>query len=186
MSDFIESAKNFVNAAVSRTGWEANKQMRQRNKQVEIDKLLEQRQQLLNDLSLAAMNLYQQGALTDPQLSRLCASVLELDSDVRNRETQLQDIKGELYPADQLEPQSSTPNYTPSSSYGTPPASSASSASPVYQSPSASPAYGTPSSAPKPTPVSPAGTTGSQNCPTCGNPLRPNALYCRSCGAKLR
>src|SRR5215469_14875971 len=115
MSDFIESAKNFVNAAVSRTGWEAQKQMRLRNKQSEIDKLLEQRQQLLNDLALTAMNLYQQGALTDAQLSRLCASVIELDHDVRGRETQLQDIKNEAYPVDQFAQPSSTPNYAPPS-----------------------------------------------------------------------
>ena len=30
MSDFMESAKNFVNAAVSRTSWEAQKQLRLR------------------------------------------------------------------------------------------------------------------------------------------------------------
>jgi hypothetical protein len=43
MSDFMESAKNFVNAAVSRTGWEAQKQMRLRGKQGELDTLLQQR-----------------------------------------------------------------------------------------------------------------------------------------------
>ncbi|HEX4208417.1 MAG TPA: hypothetical protein VHZ51_30270, partial [Ktedonobacteraceae bacterium] len=43
MSDFVESARHFVNSAVSRTGWEAQKQLRLRNKQGEIDKLLEQR-----------------------------------------------------------------------------------------------------------------------------------------------
>src|SRR5438270_3454388 len=104
MGDFIESAKNFVNSAVSRTGWEAQKQMRVRGKQGEIDGLLEQRQKLLDDLAISAMNLYQQGSLTDPRLSRLCASVLELDHDVKTRETQLQDIKNEGYPADQFGP----------------------------------------------------------------------------------
>ena len=61
MSDFVESAKNFVNAAVSRTGWEAQKQLRVRSKQSELDKLFEQRQKLLNELGLIAINLYQQG-----------------------------------------------------------------------------------------------------------------------------
>jgi hypothetical protein len=33
-----------------------------------------------------------------------------------------------------------------------------------------------------------AGTQSSQTqrCPTCGSPVRPNALYCRNCGTKLR
>ncbi|HXZ05330.1 MAG TPA: hypothetical protein VEH81_10875, partial [Ktedonobacteraceae bacterium] len=73
MADFLESAKSMVNAAVSRTSWEAQKQMRIRSKQTEIDKLLEQRQQLLDELGHIAINLYQQGKLTDQQLSRLCA-----------------------------------------------------------------------------------------------------------------
>ena len=55
MADFLESAKSMVNAAVSRTSWEAQKQMRVRSKQTEIDKLLAQRQQLLDELGQIAM-----------------------------------------------------------------------------------------------------------------------------------
>ena len=158
MSDFVESAKNFVNAAVSRTGWEAQKQLRVRSKQGELDKLFEQRQKLLNELGLIAINLYQQGTLPDPQMARLCVSIIELDSDARNREAQLQEIKNEAYPAEQFAP-TPTANYTP------PPVSS------------------TPAATPPPTPgAAPQG----QQCPNCGNPVRSNSLYCRSCGAKLR
>src|SRR5712691_8438568 len=112
MSDFMESAKNFVNAAVSRTSWEAQKQLRLRGKQTEIDKLMEQRQQLLNELSVVAMTLYQQGKLSDAQLSRLCASIFELDHDVQNRQAQLAEIKSEVYIANQFAP-SATTNYAP-------------------------------------------------------------------------
>jgi hypothetical protein len=157
MSDFLESAKNFVNSAVSRTGWEAQKQLRVRNKQSEIDKLLQQRQQLLGELSQVAMTLYRQGTLSDPQLSRVCASIYELDHDLKTRETQLQEIKNEPYPMSQLTPSPVT-NYTP---------------------PPVSPS--TPSDS------SQTGAQGqaAQACPQCGNPLRSNALYCRSCGTKL-
>jgi uncharacterized protein YdcH (DUF465 family) len=92
MADFVESAKSFVSAAVSRTSWEAQKQLRVRNKQSEVDKLLQQRLQLTNELTQAAMSLYIQGALHDPQLSRLCASILELDNDIKTHETQLQEL----------------------------------------------------------------------------------------------
>ena len=156
MADFLESAKSMVNAAVSRTSWEAQKQLRIRSKQGEIDKLLEQRQQLLDELGQVAMNLYQQGRLSDQQLSRLCASIQELDHDVQNREMQLQQVKSEAYPASQFAP-ASTPDYTP------PATSSSQSASQTSK----------------------AGTQP-QLCPTCGTPVRPNALYCRSCGTKLR
>jgi hypothetical protein len=152
MSDFLESAKNLVNSAVSRTGWEAQKQLRVRNKQGEIDKLLQQRQQLLGDLSQVAMTLYRQDSLSDPQLSRICAGIYELDHDLRTRETQLQEIKDEPYPMSQLTPSPIT-NYAPSSTSQD---------------------------------SSQTGAQGQTMCPQCGNPLRSNALYCRSCGAKLR
>ncbi len=112
MADFLESAKNMVNAAVSRTSWEAQKQLRVRSKQGEIEKLLEQRQHFLDELAQIVMNLYQQDRLSEPQLSRLCASIQELDHDVQNRETQLQEIKSEAYPANQFVP-TATPDYTP-------------------------------------------------------------------------
>jgi septal ring factor EnvC (AmiA/AmiB activator) len=156
MADFLESAKSMVNAAVSRTSWEAQKQMRVRSKQTEIDKLLAQRQQLLDELGQVAMNLYQQGKLSDQQLSRLCASIQELDHDAQNRETQLQEIKNEVYQANQFAP-ASTPDYAP----------------PVSSSTSS---------------TSQPSTVGAKSllCPVCGATIRPNALYCRSCGTKLR
>src|SRR5437660_4628746 len=120
MSDFVESAKNMVNAAVSRTSWQAKKQLRARGKQGEIDQLFEQRQQLLDELAQVAMNLYQQGKLTDAQLSRLCASIQELDHDMQNREVQLQEIKSEVYNAGQFAP-SPTANYSPPPVSPTPP-----------------------------------------------------------------
>jgi hypothetical protein len=171
MADFVESAKNFVSAAVSRTSWEAQKQMRVRGKQGEMDKLLEQRTQLLDELAQVAMNLYVQGALTDGQLSRVCASIMELDNDLKSREVQLQELKKESYPADQSAP-GPTPDYTPPA-FTPPPAPSARSAK-------AGPAQSTPRTAK-------AGSASqTQECPTCGSTVRANALYCRGCGAKLR
>ena len=162
MSDFVESAKNMVSSAVSRTSWQAQKQLRVRSKQTEIDKLFEQRQQLVDELAGVAMSLYQQNKLTDAQLSRLCAGIQELDHDVQNREMQLQEIKSEVYPASQLAP-APTANYAPPPAYA-PPAQGASQPSAAGPQPQSQP----------------------QTCPNCGNPVRPNALYCRTCGAKLR
>lgn len=169
MADFLDSVKNKVSAAVSRTSWEAQKQMRVRSKQTEIDKLLEQREKLLNDLAQTAIDLYQKGALADTQLSRLCSSIQELDYDVQNRETQLLEIKKEPYPAQQLAP-SQTMDYTPPVPTYTPPAV---------------PPQAAPQQPATPVPVNPP-PVQTAICPSCGNPVRPNALYCRNCGAKLR
>ena len=166
MSEFVESAKNIVSSAVSRTSWQAQKQLRVRSKQTEIDKLFEQRQQLLDELAGVAMNLYQQNKLTDSQLSRLCASIQELDHDMQNREMQLQEVKSEMYPAAQLAPAPTT-NYAPPPAYASPSQGAA--------QPSGAGPQPRPQSQPQP-----------QICPNCGNPVRPNALYCRTCGAKLR
>jgi|SRR5579863_407130 len=173
MADFVESAKNFVSAAVSRTSWEAQKQMRVRGKQGEMDKLLEQRTQLLDELAQIAMNLYVQGALTDGQLSRICASIMELDNDLKSREVQLQELKKESYPADQSAP-GPTANYTP------PPFTPPPAPAPSARSAKGSSAQSTPRTAKG------GAASQTQECPTCGSTVRANALYCRGCGAKLR
>jgi len=165
MADFFDSVKRGVSSAVSRTSWEAQKQLRVRSKQTEIDKLLEQREKLLNDLAQAAIDLYQKGALTDSQLARLCASIQELDHNVQKRESQLLEIKKEPYPAQQFAP-AQTADYTPPvPGYVPPPASAP--------------------GAPLP-PAAKGPQIQAAICPSCGNPVRPNALYCRNCGAKLR
>ncbi|HEU0000926.1 MAG TPA: zinc ribbon domain-containing protein [Ktedonobacteraceae bacterium] len=170
MADFVENAKNMVSAAVSRTSWQAQKQLRVRGKQGEIDQLMEQRQQLLDELAKVAMDLYQQNRLSDAQLSRLCASIQELDHDMQNRQTQLMEIKNEAYMANQFAPGATT-NYAP------PPVSPN-----PGMNPNPAPTYTPPTYSPPP----PNPQQKTQNCPNCGNPIRPNALYCRSCGAKLR
>lgn len=162
MADFVESAKNIVSAAVGRTSWEAQKQMRVRSKQGEIDKLLEQRHKLLDEMAQVAMSQYQQGVLADPQLGRICASILELDHDVKAREVQLQEVKKEGYSGNQAAPGATT-DYTP----------------PPF------------APSPQPPPSASQQTKGGPNlqtslCPTCGNAVRPNSLYCRNCGTKLR
>jgi hypothetical protein len=174
VSDFFDSARNFVNSAVSRTSWEAQKQLRLRSKQSEVDKLVEQRAKLADELSQTAMNLYQQGALSDSQLSRLCASIFELDHDLRTREQQMQDIKNEGYPADQFAP-SQPMNYAPPvSNPGTPPP-------PPNQNP-ANQNFVYPAN---PGGSNQAGAQGQQLCPQCHNPVRSNSLYCRNCGARV-
>jgi hypothetical protein len=120
------------------------------------------------------MNLYQQGALSDTQLSRLCASIFELDHDLRTREQQIQEIKTESYPADQFAP-SQPMNYAPpfSNQPGTPPP-------PPNQNPAQNPIYTA-----NPGTSNPVGAQGQQLCPQCHNPVRPNSLYCRNCGARV-
>jgi hypothetical protein len=175
MSDFLDSAKNFIGSTMSRTGWEAQKQLRVRGKQKEIDNLVEQRHQIMEELGQTAMTLYQQGALSDTQLSRLCASVLELDHDLRKREQQLQDVKAENYPVDQFAPAPMTNYAPPTPSTPSNPAPAPSQPSQPYQ----------PSSGGSQTAAG-ASAQSQSRCPQCGSAIRANSLYCRACGNKLR
>lgn len=174
MSDFVESAKNMVSSAVSRTSWQAQKQLRVRSKQTEVEQLLDQRNRLLDELAKVAMDLYQQSRLSDAQLSRLCASIQELDHDVQNRQMQLQEIKSEQYNANQFAP-AATADYTPPPVSPTP----APNPQPTYTPPLAQP--GT-----IPSQATQQAQQALKFCPHCHNPVRSNALYCRSCGEKLR
>jgi hypothetical protein len=162
MSDFVESAKNFVSSAVGRTSWEAQKQMRVRSKQNEIDKLVDQRHKLLDDLGQVAMSLYQQGSLYDQQLADICAKILQVDQDVRAHEEQLQEVKKESYSGDQ---QAVPPQPGPA------PTGTGAGQQPFQGG------YG------------PQNSQGQQSqtqvCPHCGSIVRSNALYCRSCGSKI-
>lgn len=178
MADFLDSVKKGVSAAVSRTSWEAQKQLRVRSKQTEIDKLLEQREKLLDDLAQTAIELHQKGTLTDTHLARICAGIQELDHDVQNRETQLMEIKKENYPAQQFAP-GQTSDYTPPAY--TPPAQT----TPTYTPPTPTAAPGAVRQPPASATANPAQASATI-CSSCGNPVRPNALYCRNCGAKLR
>lgn len=159
MADFVESAKNFVSSAVSRTSWEAQKQVRVRGKQSEIDKLVDKRRKLLDDLGNQAMSLYQQGMLSDQQLARICSEILSVDQGLREHEEQLKEIKKEAY---QSEQPAAAPFPPPNAPFPPPPSSSQQPRPDAGAQPQAA------------------------VCPTCGSPIRPNALYCRSCGAKLR
>nr|BBH95498.1 hypothetical protein KTA_36970 [Thermogemmatispora argillosa] len=173
MADFVESAKHLVSAAVSRTTWEAQKQLRIRSKQGEIDQLLKQRQLLLEELAAAAMTLYQQGTLSQPQLARICASIQELDADLRNREQQLQEIKNETYQPAQFTPQP-TRDYTPPPVAPTaPPADQVAAGNATGGAPGATSASSGPRAADK------------VPCPHCGQLVRARALYCSSCGKKI-
>ena len=174
MADFVESAKNFVSSAVSRTSWEAQKQVRVRGKQSEIDKLVDKRRKLLDDLGQQAMSLYQQGMLSDAQLSRICAEILNVDQGLREREEQMKEIKKEAYQSEQAAP---APFPPPNNDFA-PPASV-----PPTNYDYAPPAQ---PQQPRPGAGAPPPQTQGAVCPTCGSPIRPNALYCRSCGAKLR
>jgi hypothetical protein len=164
MSDFIETAKQKIGKGISRVSWEADKLRRTNGKQGEINKLKEERDQVIVDFSNTVLTMYRQGALTDPQLRQYCERILEIEREMTTKSAELEQIRDEMYPG------------APDARAGMGNAAGTGAASrTANQPPGASAGAGR------------AGRgAGSVPCPTCGEPVRAQALYCNKCGTKLR
>jgi hypothetical protein len=164
MSDFIETAKQKIGKGISRVSWEADKLRRTNGKQGEINKLKEERDQVIVDFSNTVLTMYRQGALTDPQLRQYCERILEVEREMTTKSAELEQIRDEMYPG--------APDAR--AGMGNAAGTSASSRT-ANQPPGASAGAGR------------AGRgAGTVPCPTCGEPVRAQALYCNKCGTKLR
>ena len=164
MSDFIETAKQKIGQGINRVSWEADKLRRTNAKQGEINTLKQNREQVIGDLSNTVLTMYREGSLTDPQLRQYCERVLELEGEMTTKSAELEQIRAEFYPGSQ-EARSGMGNS----------ASTASASRTAKQPPGASAGAGR------------AGRgAGTVPCPTCGELVRPQALYCNKCGSRLR
>jgi hypothetical protein len=166
MSDFIETAKQKIGQGLNRVSWETDKLRRANAKQNEINSLKQEREQVLVDFSNTVLTMYRQGTLTDPQLRKYCERVLEIEREMTTKSAELEQIRDEMYPGAQA---------------GMGNAGSTASTSRTANQPSgasAGPAAGAGRAGPH--------AAGAVPCPTCGEPVRAEALYCNKCGTKLR
>lgn len=171
MSDFIENAKQKVGQAINRASWETQKRLRINAKQNELNKLKEERESIVEALASAVMLLYRQGQLTDPQLRKYCERLVEMERETMLVSAQLEQIRAETYEAQQEQKISGMvipgmPNINP---FPVPPTPPTPSASTPRQNAAAKPQA-------QPTMVP---------CPTCGEMVRAQALYCNKCGTRL-
>ena len=166
MSDFIETAKQKIGQGINRVSWETDKLRRSNAKQGEINTLKQDREQILVDFSNTVLTMYRQGTLTDPQLRQYCERILEIEGEMTTKSAELEQIRDEMYPG----PQDARSGMGNAAGRG--------STSRSAKQPGAS-----------------AGATGSRRaergsgtvpCPTCGEQVRSEALYCNKCGTKLR
>jgi hypothetical protein len=163
MSDFIETAKQKIGKGISRVSWEADKLRRANAKQGEINTLKQSRDQVIVDFSNTVLTMYRQGTLTDPQLRQYCERILELEREMTTKSAELEQIRDEMYPG------------APDARAGM-----GNSAGTTANQPSGASA-GSAAGAGR------AGrAAGTVPCPTCGEPVRAQALYCNKCGTKLR
>lgn len=166
MSDFLESAKQKVGQAINRASWETQKRLRINSKQGELNKLKEERENVVESLTSAVMLLYRQGRLTDAQLRQYCERLVEMERETMLVSAQLEQIRAETYEGQQSAGISGMvlPGMPPINPFPVPP---------------------TP-----PTPRQNAAGAKAQQpamvpCPTCGEMVRAQALFCNKCGTKL-
>lgn len=165
MSDFIETAKQKIGKGINRVSWEADKLRRANAKQGEVNKLKQERDQIIVDFSNTVLTMYRQGVLTDPQLRQYCERILEIEGEMTTKSAELEKIRDEMYPgAPDANSSMGNAGGATSSSRGANQAAGASAG---------------------------AGRAGRSSgttvpCPTCGEPVRAQALYCNKCGTKLR
>jgi hypothetical protein len=167
VSDFLESAKQKVGQAINRASWETQKRLRINSKQNELNKLKEERESVVESLTSAVMLLYRQGRLTDPQLRQYCERLVEMERETMLVSAQLEQIRAETYEGQQSAGISGMvipgmPSINPF---------------PVPPTP--------PSSTPKQGAAAAKGQPAMVPCPTCGELVRAQALFCNKCGTKL-
>ncbi len=170
MSDFLESAKQKVGQAINRASWETQKRLRINSKQNELNKLKEERESIVEALASAVLLLYRQGRLTDAQLRQYCERLVEMERETMLVSAQLEQIRAETYEGQQSAMSGMVipgmPNINP---FPVPPTPPTPPASTPRQNAAAQP-QAQPAMVP---------------CPTCGEMVRAQALYCNKCGTKL-
>lgn len=167
MSDFIETAKQKIGQGINRVSWETDKMRRSNGKQGEINTLKQDREQILVDFSNTVLTMYRQGTLTDPQLRQYCERILEIEGEMTTKSAELEQIRDEIYPG----PQDARSGMGNAGGRG-----SASKA--ANQQPGASAGAQSARRAER--------AAGTVPCPTCGEMVRSEALFCNKCGTKLR
>jgi hypothetical protein len=167
VSDFLESAKQKVGQAINRASWETQKRLRINSKQNELNNLKQERENVVESLASAVMLLYRQGQLTDPQLRKYCDRLVEMERETMLVSAQLEQIRAETYEAQQEAKISGmvVPGMPPINPFPMPPTP--------------------PSPTPRQGGAKPQAQSAMVPCPTCGELVRAQALYCNKCGTKL-
>lgn len=210
---FLDSLSKTLSSGVDRAKFEADKFQRTSRINGEINNVKSQIDTNIRQLGERALELYQQGTITAPEIASLAQIVAQLRDQQTAKETELNTANAETFETWQAsqpqQPQTSSAQNVPISSDADVPtptsdtsytAGSSTSSSPTASSPAAGApsftgrSYTIPEStdmsgsgAPNTSSVggqSVAGTTTSA-CPNCGYSVPNNAAFCPNCGSRV-
>jgi hypothetical protein len=154
---WFEKALKSVQDTAGKAAFEADKLVRVNRETSVLSELQNKTQSKLADLGKAALELYRNGALSDPAVAVLAAELAELEAQVRQQKDKVEAIHGEQF---QPEPQGAPAPVAP---------------------PAAEPDTHAEATAPEPAPA-----PEMVECPNCHTQVKPTATFCPECGNRLR
>lgn len=181
---FLDQLSKTLSSGVERARFEAEKFQRTSRINGEISNIKSQVETNVRQLGERALELYQQGVITAPEVASLAQIIAQLREQLALKDAELTAVQNETFEAWQAsQPQSST-STTPASAEQAPP--SAAWRSRAYEVPTptnAAPGPSTPSTAS--TVASAADAPSTRACPVCGYRVPENAVFCPNCGSRV-
>jgi predicted nucleic acid-binding Zn-ribbon protein len=154
---------------VDLTKFKADQMLRVNRIQGEIDKLHKDISKVKDRIAQTAFNLYQTGALSNPELAELCLEINRINQEIREKEDQVIKIKQEIPP--QIEPAYEGIQCTNCKAYN-----------------ALDVRYCTNCGTQLTVSVNPVSELSSVDfieCPHCGSTIPKDLIYCTECGQKL-
>lgn len=190
---FLDQLSKTLSSGVERARFEAEKFQRTSRINGEISNIKSQVETNVRQLGERALELYQQGVITAPEVASLAQIIAQLREQLALKEAELTAVQNETFEAWQAsQPQSST-STTPASAEQAPASVPVEQAPPsaawrsrAYEMPTptnAAPGPSTPSTAS--TVASAADAPSTRACPVCGYRVPENAVFCPNCGSRV-
>ncbi|WP_026369232.1 zinc ribbon domain-containing protein [Kallotenue papyrolyticum] len=182
---FLDQLSKTLTSGVERAKFEAEKFQRTSRISGEISNIKSQVETNLRQLGERALELYQQGVITAPEIASLAQIITQLREQLALKESELTAVQNETFEAWQASQPQSSASTTPASAEQAPSAAPAW-RSRTYDVPSptgAVPGEPTPSTASAVAGAS--DTTPTRACPACGYRVPENAVFCPNCGSRV-
>ncbi len=160
---------------LDRIGFEADKLLRSNRIRSEANRLQDQSDEKIYSIGVKVMEMAERGVALEPELQTLVSQVKRLEAEIARKKKELEAINSEVWVEPEappvLGPAPAKPALQPP---GRPQQAAANEGKQERRSPSAASAGGTPQ-----------GPDAQRFCPVCRSQVRPQSVFCSTCGHRL-